>query len=39
LDENGVEKKKSRFSQAIFMDSVAVISPNHDLDTFQLLQL
>lgn len=39
LDEDGVEKKKSRLGQATVMDSVAVISSNHHLDTFQLLQL
>ena len=39
LDEDGVEKKKSRFSQAILIESITVISPNHDLNAFQLLQL
>ena len=31
--------KESRLGQAIVMDRVTVISLNHDLDTFQLLQL
>ena len=31
--------KESRLSQTIVMDRVTVISLNHDLDTFQLLQL
>jgi hypothetical protein len=39
LDEDGVEKKKARFGQAIVTDSITVISPNHNLDSFQLLQL
>jgi len=39
LDENGMEKKKARFGQAIVTDGVAIISPNHNLDAFQLLQL
>jgi hypothetical protein len=39
LDEDGVEKKKSRFSQAILTDSITVISSDHNLDAFQLLQL
>jgi hypothetical protein len=34
-----VEKKKPRFGQAIVTDGITVISPNHNLDTFQLLQL
>jgi hypothetical protein len=34
-----VEKKKTRFSQAVVADSVPVVSQNHNLDTFQLLQL
>jgi hypothetical protein len=39
LDENGMEKKKARFGQAIVTDGIAIISPNHNLDAFQLLQL
>jgi hypothetical protein len=39
LDEDGVEEKKPRFSQAIVTDSITVVSLNHNLDTFQLLQL
>jgi hypothetical protein len=34
-----VEKKKTRFCQAIVTDGVVVISPDHNLDAFQLLQL
>jgi len=34
-----MEKKKTSFGQAIVMDGVSVISPNHNLDTLQLLQL
>jgi hypothetical protein len=39
LDENGVEKKKACFSQAIFTDGVSVISLDHKLDALELLQL
>jgi hypothetical protein len=34
-----MEKKKTRFGQAIVADGVSVISPDHNLDTLQLLQL
>ena len=34
-----MEKKKPRFGQAVVTDSVTVISQNHNLDAFQLLQL
>jgi len=34
-----VEKKKTRFGQAVVTDSITVVSQNHNLDTFQLLQL
>lgn len=34
-----MEKKKTRFGQAVVTDSVTVVSQNHNLDTFQLLQL
>ena len=34
-----MEKKKTRFGQAVVTDSVTVISQDHKLDTFQLLQL
>jgi hypothetical protein len=34
-----VEKKEARFGQTIVEDGVTVITPNHNLDPFQLLQL
>jgi hypothetical protein len=34
-----VEKKKARFGQVVVTDGVTVISQDHNLDTFQLLQL
>jgi hypothetical protein len=39
LDEYSMEKKKARFGQAISADAIWAISPNHILNTLQLLQL